>query len=179
MQKCFHCLLTFKQLKALIDMEQEEQLVLEPLLEQSAVPRRKLLPVWIKVFVWIFMIMAAIVPLAFAFSLFGGTFQISLYGLESNTGLNTIGASALMLFLLKGIVAFSLWTEKDWAVDMAIVDAILGIIVCLFVMMVYPFIDDTEGFTLNIRLELLLLIPYLHKLQNIKRLWKRSSTSYR
>jgi hypothetical protein len=158
-------------------MEQEEQLVLEPLLEQSLVNRRKLLPVWIKVFVWIFMIMGAIVPLAFAFSLFGGTFQISLYGLESNTALNTVGAIALALFLFKGIAAFGLWTEKDWAVDIAIVDAVVGIIVCLFVMMVYPFIDDIEGSTINVRLELLLLVPYLVKLQKIKPLWRRSSVS--
>jgi hypothetical protein len=158
-------------------MEQEEQLVLEPLLEQSLVCRRKLLPVWIKVFVWIFMIMGTIVPLAFIFSLYGGTFQIALYGLESNTALNIIGATALGLFLFKGIAAFALWTEKDWAVDMAIVDAILGIIVCLFVMMVYPFIDDIEGFTINVRLELLLLIPYLVKLQKIRSLWRQSSIS--
>jgi hypothetical protein len=156
-------------------MEQQEELVLEPLLKQSLINRRKLLPVWIKVFVWIFMIMGAIVPLAFVFSLFGGTFQISFYGLESNTGLNTIGAIALTLFLLKGMAAFALWTEKDWGVDIAIVDAIIGIIVCLFVMMVYPLIDNTEGFTINIRLELLLLIPYLLKLQKIKQLWKRGS----
>jgi hypothetical protein len=158
-------------------MEQEEQLILEPLLEQSLVSRRKLLPVWIKVFVWIFMIMGVIVPLAVVYSLTGATFQISLYGLESNTALNTVGAIALTLFLLKGIAAFALWTEKAWAVDIAIVDAIIGIIVCLFVMMVYPFIDDIEGFTINIRLELLLLIPYLLKLQKIKPLWKRSSLS--
>jgi hypothetical protein len=129
------------------------------------------------VFIWIFMIAGAIVPLAVAVSLFGGTFQIALYGLESNSALNTIGVITLILFLFKGIAAFALWTEKDWAVDVAIVDAIIGIIVCLFVMMVYPFIDDIDGFTINIRLELLLLIPYLLKLQKIKPLWKRSSLS--
>ena len=157
-------------------MEQEEQqLVLEPLLEQSLVSRRKLLPVWMKVFAWIFMIIGVIVALAFIVSLFGGTFQISLYGLESNSALNTTGAITLTLFLLKGIAAFALWAEKDWAVDIALIDAIVGIIVCLFVMTVYPFIDDIEGSTINIRLELLLLIPYLIKLQKIKPFWKRGS----
>lgn len=154
-------------------MEQQEQLLLEPLLEHSLVKRRTLLPVWIKVFVWIFMIMGAIVPLAFIFSLFGGTFQISLYGLESNTALNTIGAIALILFLLKGIAAFALWTEKEWAVDIAIVDAIIGIMVCLFVMIVYPVIDNNDGFTINLRLEVLLLIPYLMKMKKIRSLWRR------
>src|SRR5687767_15122092 len=115
-------------------MEQQEQLVLETLLKETFVNRRKLLPVWIKVFVWIFMITGALVPFSFAFSLVGINFKIALYGLESNNPLNTIGLIGSGLFLLKGIAAFALWMEKDWAISLAIADAIIGIVVCVFVM---------------------------------------------
>ena len=156
-------------------MEQQEQLVLGPLLHETFVKSRKLLPVWIKVFIWLFMITGALVPFIFLFGFAGWSFQVALYGLESNTPLNTIGVAVSALFLLKGIAAFALWMEKDWAIVFAIVDAIIGIAVCVFVMLIYPSIYNMEGFNLNIRLELLLLIPYLLKLQKIKPSWERTT----
>ena len=149
-------------------MEQEEQLLLEPLLNELPSRRRFLLPTWIKVFVWIFMIMGSIVPFGILAGIFGGNFQIALYGLTSYSPLSPLGLFLSFLFLLKGITAFSLWTEQNWAIDLAIVDAIIGIVVCVIVMVVLPFQNIRSGFSFNFRLELVLLIPYLIKLQRIR-----------
>jgi len=64
-------------------MEQQEQLLLEPLLNENKVRRRNLLPLWMKVFVWIFMVMGAIAPICLLASLSGGSVQLALYGLET------------------------------------------------------------------------------------------------
>ena len=69
------------------------------------------------------------------------------------------------------MVSFGLWTEKDWAVDLAIIDAILGIIACFFVIIILPSVSESEEFVINFRLELVALIPYLIKMIKIKPEW--------
>lgn len=151
-------------------MEQPNELLLEKLVTEHK-RRRALLPIWIKVFTWFFMIAGAFVPIDFIIGLFGLNFQLALYGLETNNPLSALALFLIFLFLLKGYAAFSLWTEKDWAINFAIVDAVLGIAVCSAVMFVFPYFIENSGFRFNFRLELVLLIPYLVKLQKIKPLW--------
>jgi hypothetical protein len=134
--------------------------------------RKDLLPTWIKVFSWIFMIMGLFVPLSLLLGILGMNFQIELYGMKTNSPISTIGIILTLLFFLKGITAFGLLTEKSWAIKVGLFDAILGILVCIFIMLVYPFIDDIPSFSFNFRLELLLLIPYLLKLNKIKNDWE-------
>lgn len=151
-------------------MEQSNELLLETLVAENK-RRRSLLPTWIKVFIWIFMIMGALVPIVFIIDLFSGTAQLSLYGLETNSPFSPLGLFLAFLFILKGFAALSLWTEKDWAINLAVADAFLGIIVCCGVMFIVPMLMSNSGFKLNFRLELALLIPYLLKLQKIKPSW--------
>lgn len=147
----------------------EEQSILDPLIEENIIERKKLLPVWIKVFTWIFMIAGPFVLLAFIIGLFSFHYSSSIYGLESNEPLSPVGLFIFFVFLLKGIVAYGLWTEKDWAVNLGIADAIVGIVACFAAMMI-PALKKTSEFTF--RLELLLLIPYLIKLFKIREKWQ-------
>ena len=133
--------------------------------------RRDLLPWWIKTCIWIFLIFGAIIPIAIIYALIGYNFKISLYGIETFKPLSIIGYSLMFLFLLKAIVAYGLWTEQDWAINIGILDTIIGILVCSFVMFIYPLINSASVFFQNIRLELLLLIPFLLKLLKIRVEW--------
>lgn len=149
-------------------MEQPNELHLETLIIEIK-KRRALLPAWIKVFTWIFMIMGAFVPIVLFIGLFISNVQISLYGLETNNPFSSLGFFLVFLFMLKGFTALSLWTEKDWAIKLAIADAVLGIVICCGVMFIMPVLNQDTAF--NFRLELVLLIPYLLKLQKIKLAW--------
>ena len=139
---------------------------------QTFVRRRSLLPVWIKIFTWIFLIFGVAAPFALMFGLLGIHFQLSLYGLETNDPISLIGLFLIGIFLYKGITAFGLWMEKSWAIIAGQIDAVLGIVVCIFVMFINPFLNS---FKINIRLELLLLIPFLIKLGKIKKDWLNSN----
>lgn len=141
--------------------------------ENSGPRRRSLLPWWIKTFAWIFLVMALIVPVSIIYALLGQSFQMALYGFSTNNPLSTDGLFLAVLFILKGITALGLWTEKDWAINIAMVDAILGIIMSGFMTIVYPFMNIDTGYQLNIRLELLLLIPFLYKLIKIRPEWNK------
>ena len=132
--------------------------------------RRKLLPWWIKVFIWIFLVFGAIAPVGFIFGLFGFQFKLALYRFETFLPLSYIGLGITFLFILKGVTAFGLWMEKDWAITLGQIEAILGVVICVFAM-ILPFVDKNPDFTFSLRLELVLLIPFLIKLGKIKEEW--------
>ena len=133
--------------------------------------RRKLLPVWIKIFLWIFMVLGAIAPIGLILGILGIDFNLALYGLETTNALSITGLLIILFFAIKGSVSFGLWTEKDWAVKLAIIDAVIGIVACTIVMLVLPFLSHSNGFNFNVRLELIALIPYLIKMRKIKGDW--------
>jgi len=96
---------------------------------------RDLLPIWIKVFIWLFMIAGVFIPIVIVVGLLGGPTSLSLYGLETYYPFSLIGLVISSLMALKGVVAFGLWFEKKWAVKLAMLDAIIGLVTCIFVMM--------------------------------------------
>ncbi|WP_228414054.1 hypothetical protein [Chryseobacterium sp. CH21] len=96
--------------------------------------------------------------------------SLSLYGMDANHPYSITGLLICALFLCKGIVAYGLWFEQDWAPQAAIIDAIIGIAICLVMMAIIPFINPTISFTL--RLELIPLYFYLKKMQSIKKTWE-------
>src|SRR5215217_1416077 len=145
--------------------ENQTDLLTDELLQYNAIPRKKLLPLWIKIFTWIFLVISAFVPIVSVLGLMGYSTQLALYGLETNEPFSSIGIIITTVFIIKGITAFGLLKEKDWAVQIGIVDAIIGIIICTLVML-YPIINSDAKFSL--RLELVALIPYLLKLLKIK-----------
>jgi len=121
-----------------------------------------------KSFSWIFIVLGAIAPFAFVAGLMGFSFQTSLYGLESNSPTSVLGICLIALFFIKGVTAFGLLKEKDWAIKLGIADAITGIAICVGVM-VYQAIYFSS---VSIRLELIALIPYFIKLKAIKNTWE-------
>ncbi|GEN74764.1 hypothetical protein [Chryseobacterium hagamense] len=86
------------------------------------------------------------------------------------SSLQVAGNDYHLLIIFKGIVAYGLWFEHKWAVQAAIIDAIIGIGVCIIMMVVIPFTIPNVSFT--IRLELIPLYFYLVKMQKIKSTWE-------
>jgi hypothetical protein len=133
-----------------------------------AVRRRKLLPVWMKIFIWIFLVIGVCSVPGFIAGLFGFSFSIAIYGFDTNEPTSTTGIFLLLIFLLKGMVAYALWFEKDWAINLGLFDAFLGIAVCIALMI---FQLTRDGLHFEFRLEILVLIPYLIKLYRIRKPW--------
>jgi hypothetical protein len=144
--------------------------------ELSPLPKRRrdLLPLWIKVFVWIFMVLGTLAPICFFLGLMGISLNIALYGLETTAPISILGISLIGILSFKGIVAFGLWTEKPWAASGAIIDGMLGILICVFVMVLLPFISN--GTSINLRLELVALIPYVLKMRGISSEWEQRNS---
>lgn len=154
------------------DMNTEN--LLDDVIQENFRPvrRRALLPWWMKVFIWIFMVAGALSIAVFVAGLLGWHAELSLYGLTSYDALSFTGIVISILFFIKGLVAYGLWAEKDWAINLGYVDAIAGILFCLYMMLGVRFFHPDAGFTF--RLELLLLIPYLIKLRQLHPEWDKS-----
>ena len=149
--------------------ENQTDLLTDELNQENGIPRKKMLPLWIKIFTWIFMVISFFVPIILILGVMGYKAQLALYGLETDEVFSSIGIIVIALFIIKGITAFGLLKEKDWAIKIGIIDAIIGIAICTLVML-YPIIDSDAKFSL--RLELAALIPYLLKLLKLKTQWE-------
>ncbi len=131
--------------------------------------RRTLLPWWVKIFAWLFMVLGAIAVLGIPFAAMGFKYAISLYGLETTDPFSLLGVFLVAVFLFKGVTAFCLWTEKDIALKLAWIDAWMGIATCAYMMLINPFMQP--GFVVSLRLELVLLIPYLLWIRKVRPNW--------
>jgi hypothetical protein len=119
-----------------------------------------------KFFIWLFIVFAVIVFIILIFSIGStGNSHISLCGIETTQPASCTGIFLIFIFLYKGISAYALWSEDDMAIIFGIADAIPGIIICSFVMIV-PFILPQYRASFKLRLEPVLLIPYLLQLKS-------------
>ena len=152
-------------------MQDENSLELEQLLIGRSVQRRILIPIWIKIFVWIFIVFALFTPLVLLVSLMGYRPLLALYGLETNDTFSATGLIICSMFLFKGLTAFALWSEKSYAIKLGIIDAVIGIMICSTVMFAPAFNGRLVS---NYRLELVALIPYLIWLLRVKEQWEQT-----
>lgn len=146
----------------------EENEILDSQFADVKPRRRRLLPWWIKVFIWFFLLAGAFVPIGIIVGFLHYNVHLSLFGLDTNEPFSVVGLILLLIFSFKGVSAFGLWFEKDWAISVAQIDAVLSIAICVYMMLVQPFIHEV---TSKFRLELALLVPYLLKLNDLKKNW--------
>ncbi|KAA0127630.1 hypothetical protein FY557_12145 [Chryseobacterium sp. SN22] len=132
--------------------------------------RRNLLPLWIKIFLWFFLIGGSFAAIFLIIGPFLTKIDLSLYGITAVHPYTVPGIITTLLLIYKGIVAYGLWFEQKWAVQAAIIDAITGIAVCIIMMVIVPFTVPNISFT--IRLELIPLYFYLVKMREIKSTWE-------
>ncbi len=138
--------------------------------EKSKRRRKQMLPWWIKVFCWIFMLFGLLSIVCLFLGFTDVKPNLAFYGFETNEPFSFIGLIVISLGIFKGITAFALWFEKDFAIKIGKIDALIGIVLCAISMVVLPFVLD--DYKITIRLELALLIPYFLKLTKIQNEWE-------
>jgi hypothetical protein len=152
-------------------MQDNQQDILTPeFVQPNGISRKKLLPTWIKIFMWIFLILGSLQPIVFIMGLLGRPAALALYGLETYEPISFLGILIMVLYTIKWITAFGLIREADWAIRIGLVDAVIGIVVCVLVMF-YPAFDSS--FRFSFRLELFALVPYLLRFNKIRPDWER------
>ena len=138
-------------------------------LDEGRISRKTLIPLWIKIFSWIFIVFGLVTPIVFILGIITHGFELSLYGLEATSPYSILGVLITILYIFKGIVAYGILKHENWAINAGVVDAVAGIVICVIVM-VYP--ADAPETKNYFRLELAALIPYLIKFLKIKDQWQ-------
>jgi len=128
--------------------------------------RKGCLPIWIKIFGWLFIVAGGIVAIISIFTaVSGGEGRYSLYGLNVYGKIySPLVLLVIALFIAHGICAFGLLFAKAWGVDACILLGYISAFICVFTM----FVSNT----FQIRLELIALIFYLIKLHKLQPYWK-------
>ena len=137
----------------------------------AVLPRKALVPRWIKVFAWIFVVMGGFMPIMVIFSIVTDTpISLALFGLRySGPGLDGWALFLAGLYMFLAITAFGLLFEKDWGLDACIANGFIGIGVCIVAMVL-------TGFS-SLRLEILIQLFYLRRLFIIRPQWQTSPSS--
>src|SRR4030095_9790235 len=147
---------------------QEPQIdILTDIVKQiNKVRRKDLLPWWIKVFSYIFLVFGILALPGIVSGILGYQFSLSFLGLTTTEPFSIDGIIIMTLFIFKSIISYGLLWEKDWAVILGIIDAILSILISLLTLFfsLYAY----KGGNISLRLELVILIPYLIRLMKIR-----------
>lgn len=143
-------------------------------LDKGVPKRRDLLPRIVRFFCWFFMAGAVLSVMILFASLLQGQ------DLNSNSSIFRItfrqgSYIAFGFAILKGVVGWALWTEKKWVVRLALIDAILSILLWIYSVLVSPILS-TGPIAINIRLEIIALIPYLVKLVKMLTGWEKAES---
>ena len=133
--------------------------------------RKDLLPLWIKAFNWVFMVLAGFSVLILIAGIFGATARLAIYGLATNDPVSLMGLSMIGIMILNGITGYGLWSEKDWGVNVAMACAFVGMVVCIYTMIYLPSANFIRGLSFSFRFELFVLFIFMRKLLKIRNEW--------
>lgn len=152
-------------------MESSANTILDQQVGSTSIRRRKLQPWWMKAFSWVFMIFGAMIPVVFIMASMQMNSKIAIYGLETTNPISIVGVALTLIYILKGITAYGLWFEKDWAIKLGFVDVAVGFVACLCVMVVFPLLHMYGAEGMTFRVEILFLAFFLSGLWRIRKQW--------
>lgn len=137
---------------------------------KASTHRKKLIPLWIKVFGWIIMVMGvAVSSLAIVMAVLDEPVSYEIFGLSyDGSSLHPMALLIPAIILSLAISAYGLLFGRSWGLNACLATGYGGVVICLGTM-VYSVVSDV---TLTIRLELLIQWPYLLKLHKIKPFWR-------
>ena len=136
---------------------------------EMATHRKNLIPLWIKIFGWVFIVIGiSVPPLTIFLSVTNQHATFEMFGLRHyGSPFHPMALLISAIVLSLAISAYGLLFGKPWGLDACLVTGYVGVAICLATM-AYSFMFQRS---LTIRLELLVQIPYLIKLRKIKPFW--------
>lgn len=127
--------------------------------------RLKLIPIWIKIFCWIFFVTALASPFVLLIPIiYDGPISLAFLGFSSTNPYDLQGILIISIFMLFGIGSYGILYRKDWGVNLSLAFGILGLLLVI--------INAIINLFNPIPLELIAQIPFIIKLYKIRKLWK-------
>lgn len=154
-------------------MENNEEFITNPKIADK-IERRALLPWWMKIFCWIFMLVGLENSLNWLLRLsVDQPLYVNLFSNRLDVTillLSPLGFLIGTLVLFKAFVGYALWFEKDNALKLGKIDVVLSTVASLIMVGIGLYENDISYYWL----EVLLLIPYYLSLNSLEEKWKRT-----
>ena len=132
--------------------------------------RKRLVPTWIKVFGWLFIIMGISIPvLPFVTMSQGIPASYTIFGLSFvGSPFHPMALLIQAILLALAASAYGLLFGRAWGLKACLATGYLGVVLCVLTTLYSIFV--VGSFTL--RLELLIQIPYLMRLHDMRPHWR-------
>lgn len=146
-------------------------------LQQTFVRRRQLMPLALKIYVWFYLVFSVYGVLSFIY--INSTRWLNVARYESFDPILLISIFTGLAFpVLRFLCNLFIWLEKKTAILIGIIITVLHILyTCLSFIMIYRILRRVEPMMWNVILMVLLEIPYLVLLLNIRKRWEQTGIS--
>ncbi len=162
-------------------MNQDNQpSIFEDIYDPLAVPRKYMIPKWIRFFCWVFAIFCSVDVLGWLVTLlFGLNPSFGSYSIQTSNLLSLLWVFSFLMICVKGATAIAILSEQDWAIKLAIAFGFVEIAMSVYQMITGPWVTKTSfnGSTstvVNLGGELIFLIPFLIKMIRIRQQWEEN-----
>lgn len=132
-------------------------------MDEAMMLRRQLLPAWLRLLAWLFLLLGLLAPLAYGLALIFDVHASYEYLALSYQGspMHPLPLAICLLATLTGLAAYGLLGGKRWGVDACLLMGYLSLGVVLARIIQAPML----------RLEPVILLPYLWRLHRLKTQW--------
>ena len=129
-----------------------------------------MVPIWIKIFGWIFIVIAiSCIPLMLWGAFAREPVRFELFGFAYfGPALNPYAFAMVALYLFMGITAYGLIFRRDWGVVGCLANGYVGLVLCIISMIM------TGG--ASIRIEPIIQLFYLRRLHKIRKTWAEAGS---
>jgi len=136
--------------------------------------RRNLVPLWIKIFGWIFILIGVLAPIMLLLPFLAADVEVNFDFLGLTYADSEVTPKLIFIVFSSvffAVSAFGLLRGKSWGLAACLINGFYGLAICVYVM-----VSSLSEGTISIRLEPIVQVIYLVKLFKIKEQWHNPGT---
>jgi len=139
--------------------------------ENEKIVRKDLIPIWIKFFSWLFLLFGILAFLGLLSFYFNPIYTIDIFGINQATDNLFLSLISDLVLIFNGVVAYLLIAKEDKAVEIAKINALINIVICV----VSTILNLYFYKNLTFRIEIFFIWFFYAKMREIQFKWINAS----
>lgn len=139
--------------------------------ENEKILRKNLIPAWIKFFCWLFLLFGILGFLGLLSFYFNPIYTVDLFGINAANNNLYLSLISTLVIIFNGVVAYMLIAKEDKAVEIAKINALINIVICIITTILNLYFYNK--FTL--RIEIFLIWFFYSNMREIQFKWINAS----
>lgn len=139
--------------------------------ENEKIVRKDLIPIWIKFFSWLFLLFGISAFLGLLSFYFNPIYTIDIFGINQASDNLFLSLISALVLIFNGVVAYLLIAKEDKAVEIAKINALINIVICV----VSTILNLYFYKNLTFRIEIFFIWFFYAKMREIQFKWINAS----